>query len=343
MTKKEMTETVRYKTFFAHTKGVVGTSEKSRKPNVQSLYVASEEYDKERTISFVGTSEDVDRDNEIVLLDGWDFENFKTNPVVLWMHDYRQVPIGKVVGITKDNKNKRIFFDIYFSKTYPFAETILGLVKEGILNATSVGFRVKDWDYDEDRDLFILKENELFEISIVTVPANPKATVAHDGKEATEDKSKDASEVGNLIAVVDALRTRLDELTQLIEENIPKQSEPSEPTEPAQVVVPEPEKEPVSVVEPVEEPKLDVTAESLEQTIRQIIAEVLASTNTQPEGEQHIESVVEPEVKPEEVTPAEPVVEVPASDEVPVEEPIEPVVVSVEELDELEQFIIINQ
>ena len=342
MTKKEMTETVRYKTFFANTKGVLGTSEKSRKPNIQSLYTASEEYDKERTISFVGTSEDVDRDNEIVLVDGWDFDNFKTNPVVLWMHDYRQVPIGKVVGITKDNKNKRIFFDIYFSKTYPFSETILGLVKEGILSATSVGFRVKDWDYDEDRDLFVLKENELFEISIVTVPANPKATVAQDGKEATEDKSKDSSDVSNLIAVVDALRTRLDELNQLIEENIPKQSEPSEPAEP----VVEPESEPAEPVEPekpVEEPKLDVTVESLEQTIRQIIAEVLASTNTQPEGEQHIESVVEPEVKPEEVTPVEPVVEVPASDVVPVEEPIEPVVVSVEELDELEQFIIINQ
>jgi len=50
------------------------------------------------------------------------------------------------------------------------------LVKEGILGAFSVGFRVKDADYLEETDGLKIKDAELFEVSVVSVPCNQAAT-----------------------------------------------------------------------------------------------------------------------------------------------------------------------
>jgi HK97 family phage prohead protease len=50
------------------------------------------------------------------------------------------------------------------------------LVKEGILGAFSVGFRVKDADYLSETDGLKIKDAELFEVSVVSVPCNQAAT-----------------------------------------------------------------------------------------------------------------------------------------------------------------------
>ena len=50
------------------------------------------------------------------------------------------------------------------------------LVKEGILGAFSVGFRVKDADYLAETDGLKIKDAELFEVSVVSVPCNQAAT-----------------------------------------------------------------------------------------------------------------------------------------------------------------------
>ena len=48
-----------------------------------------------------------DRDNEIVLTGGIDLKYYKSNPVILWSHNYLEPPIGKAKWIktyTEDNK-----------------------------------------------------------------------------------------------------------------------------------------------------------------------------------------------------------------------------------------------
>jgi len=50
------------------------------------------------------------------------------------------------------------------------------LVKEGILGAFSVGFRVKDADYLKETEGLMIKDAELFEVSVVSVPCNQAAT-----------------------------------------------------------------------------------------------------------------------------------------------------------------------
>jgi hypothetical protein len=50
------------------------------------------------------------------------------------------------------------------------------LIKDGVLGAFSVGFRVKDADYLEETDGLRIKDAELFEVSVVSVPCNQSAT-----------------------------------------------------------------------------------------------------------------------------------------------------------------------
>jgi HK97 family phage major capsid protein len=60
------------------------------------------------------------------------------------------------------------------SKSAP--ENVATLVKEGILGAFSVGFRIKDADYLEETNGLKIKDAELFEVSVVSVPCNQAAT-----------------------------------------------------------------------------------------------------------------------------------------------------------------------
>ena len=53
---------------------------------------------------------------------------------------------------------------------------IAELVKDGVLGAFSVGFRVKDADYIKETDGLMIKDAELFEVSVVSVPCNQSAT-----------------------------------------------------------------------------------------------------------------------------------------------------------------------
>jgi hypothetical protein len=50
------------------------------------------------------------------------------------------------------------------------------LIKDGVLGAFSVGFKVKDADYVKETDGLQIKDAELFEVSVVSVPCNQAAT-----------------------------------------------------------------------------------------------------------------------------------------------------------------------
>ena len=79
-----------------------------------------------------------------------------------------------------------------FLKSAP--DHVAELVKEGILGAFSVGFRVKDADYLEETDGLKIKDAELFEVSVVSVPCNQAATFSlsksFDSMEEYEDFKK---------------------------------------------------------------------------------------------------------------------------------------------------------
>jgi|TARA_R110002051_G_scaffold306568_1_gene377216 HK97 family phage prohead protease len=119
------------------------------------------------------STNDTDRAGDVIKKEAWEkggLDNFGNNPIILFNHDYNK-PIGRATSLETDDKGLKITANL--SKS---AGDITNLVKEGILRAFSVGFRVKDADYMEDGDGYLIKDAELFEVSVVSVPANQAAT-----------------------------------------------------------------------------------------------------------------------------------------------------------------------
>lgn len=148
------------------------------KKNVQKFFKskASSIDEAKYQATFIISDESVDRQGEVIKQDGWNFENFLKNPVILFGHDSYDLPIGKGVKIWTEGT--KTFLTIEFAATiYDKAMTIWNMVKNGILNTVSVGFINEEYDNNE------LTKNELLEVSIVPIPANPNAILlaAQDG------------------------------------------------------------------------------------------------------------------------------------------------------------------
>ena len=119
------------------------------------------------------STNDTDRAGDVIDKEAWEkggLDNFSNNPIILFNHDYNR-PIGRATGLETDDRGLKLTANI--SKS---AGDVTNLVKEGILRAFSVGFRVKDADYIEETDGLKISDAELFEISVVSVPANQAAT-----------------------------------------------------------------------------------------------------------------------------------------------------------------------
>lgn len=136
--------------------------------------------EKEGTLSVaVATDTSVDRDGEIVDPAGLDLTNFLKNPVLLYAHDYRSDPIGKVVSIKLEGS--RILFTPEFAiGISERAKQYFELCKQGFLNAFSIGFIPQEWSDRKNADGSsnrVFTKSELLEISLVPVPANPNALI----------------------------------------------------------------------------------------------------------------------------------------------------------------------
>lgn len=131
----------------------------------------------DRTLRFTISTSSVDRDNDVVSALGWDLENFKKNPVVLWAHDYSMPPVAKATRIGIEGG--RLVADAQFipASISAFAESVFQMLKGGYLRATSVGFQPKLIKLNEERGGLDFEEQELLEFSIVPVPANPEALI----------------------------------------------------------------------------------------------------------------------------------------------------------------------
>lgn len=117
------------------------------------------------TFEVVITTENIDRYNEIIKMDGWDLDHYRANPVVLWGHDHSRI-IGICTELTIEDGQM-----IAKGKFAPTTEgqELRQLYEEGFLKATSVGF------IEKEREGNVITKAELIEFSFVSVPANPYA------------------------------------------------------------------------------------------------------------------------------------------------------------------------
>ena len=113
-------------------------------------------------------------------------------PAMLWQHDAGK-PIGVWTEMVEDEKGLRI-------KGQLAMETVKGkeahaLLKMGALNGLSIGFMSKEWSYDRDTEVRTLTEIDLWEVSLVTFPANEKARVTNVKSADELQAPKDAEKV----------------------------------------------------------------------------------------------------------------------------------------------------
>ena len=142
--------------------------------NLTSTFKALDQDDDSIVIGGMASTKDFDRAGDTILPEAWakgGLQNFEKNPIILFNHDYNK-PIGRATGLKVTEDGLELKAKI--SKSAP--DSVASLVKEGILGAFSVGFRIKDADYLEETDGLKIKDAELFEVSVVSVPCNQAAT-----------------------------------------------------------------------------------------------------------------------------------------------------------------------
>jgi HK97 family phage prohead protease len=83
-------------------------------------------------------------------------------------------PIGKILEIKEDEKG--LFLKVRISDSEPDVKT---KIREGILKEMSIGYSVMDAKNGEKdgKDVLFLTDIKLFEVSLVTVAANPEAMI----------------------------------------------------------------------------------------------------------------------------------------------------------------------
>ena len=145
--------------------------DKSKVLFLNSSFIKSDTTDEKTasiTIEGYASTDDVDRQGDIVPASVWKkgIQNYLKNPVILAYHDHSE-PVGRMVDHRVDSKGLWVKARISSA-----AGEVFDLVKDGILTAFSIGFRIVDAEYDAAKELFVVKELELHEISVVSVPAN---------------------------------------------------------------------------------------------------------------------------------------------------------------------------
>ena len=129
--------------------------------------------EEKREVWFIASTASTDSHREIVDQSNWKFERFAKNPVILWAHRSGEFPIGKAVEWKVENG--RLLIKVRFSKKNPVAILAWDLIVEDMLRACSVGFMPGREEHESrgGRDVWVLYDNELYELSICSVPSNP--------------------------------------------------------------------------------------------------------------------------------------------------------------------------
>lgn len=138
--------------------------------------------DPDDIIRFVASTEAVDRYGDIVRADGWKLDNYRKNPVVLFGHAHN-TPVGLAQEVEVRGKALHAGIKLAEEGSGQVVDYVRALVAQGILRAVSVSFLPLKWNerFDEapnGRKQFVgyeYTEQELLEISIVSVPANQEA------------------------------------------------------------------------------------------------------------------------------------------------------------------------
>lgn len=93
---------------------------------------------------------------------------------LLWQHQWQE-PIGKIDVLYEDAHG--LYIEAQLLLDVARAKEAYVLLKEGVLNGLSIGYRPERFRMDADTGVRMLSDVTLYEISLVTMPANPEARI----------------------------------------------------------------------------------------------------------------------------------------------------------------------
>jgi HK97 family phage prohead protease len=131
----------------------------------------------DRTVNVVASTSSVNSYGYSVDPAGWDLTRFLANPVVLFDHGCGPdgaMPIGKAENVRVEDAVLKATIRFASAAVSPIADRCLAGFREGVLNAVSVGFQPVEIDFDDDEAMTV-RRADLWEISVVAVPADPGA------------------------------------------------------------------------------------------------------------------------------------------------------------------------
>lgn len=149
-------------------------------------------------------TEDEDRGRDIIAPNAFDktlarYKKEKRNIRLFYQHDTHSLPIGIIpeASVSKDGTKWDVKGELNLDTQG--GKEVYSLLKQGALSDLSIGFSITDCEFKGD--VRIIKEIELWEVSVVSEPMNAQATITdvkgatafHDLPLAERDREWDAS------------------------------------------------------------------------------------------------------------------------------------------------------
>lgn len=127
-------------------------------------------------VELLASDETVDRDRDVIMASGWNVENWLKSGSVLYGHNPSALPIGSAESARVENGKLYLYTRFAKKGTSEWHDTIRSLIEQKILKGVSVGFKTDEYEQNEEGGRNFIK-NELLEVSLTPVPANPNAMV----------------------------------------------------------------------------------------------------------------------------------------------------------------------
>jgi len=143
-----------------------------RRPDRYLYSIQEHAFINEDEIEVIATTGLPNRLNEVLPALALKTENYLKNPVVLWAHDWNQLPIGKTTQLKP--KGEKMIHRVQFSPL-ELGQQVKLLYKQGFLNAWSYGFVINSYEDLKKDGIRKITDAELLELSAVNVPADAGA------------------------------------------------------------------------------------------------------------------------------------------------------------------------
>jgi len=150
--------------------------------------------EKDREVWGYASRPEIDREDEVILTEAWrhpdSLSDFMRNPILCAFHDYRQLPLGRVIEL--ESRDEGLFFRAEFADTEAAKEAFQFIVSTEGVASFSVGFigieskmitvrtlktmGVDTKDHPANEKIKSYTHVQLLEISLVPIPASMGST-----------------------------------------------------------------------------------------------------------------------------------------------------------------------